>query len=241
LDSKEDQKNIIEKLFNSSSLEKYINVLDLYYDMDYKTFREIIEYNLIKEFKTFCDNNYIELRSIIPNEILQQRLELLFTSDSFIFWANEQKDDFGKYINEMIRNFPKNKIKENGRFQGTFSHTNVDRPYAINCVYPKNFILNLLANKQSKLIKEANKTKFNPESDFDFSNCNFDEPFKMLEIPQDKDSCLNNLEYFSKINSIIIDSRVFRFTLDSTNAFKELESIEKEISVNKSIDLSDGL
>src|SRR5690606_18536320 len=53
LDSKERQNIILSKLYSHTNLEKFINVLDLYYDMDYKVFRNIIEYNLLKEYSSF--------------------------------------------------------------------------------------------------------------------------------------------------------------------------------------------
>ncbi len=42
-------KNPIDK-FTYESIEKYINILDLYADIDPKTFRNIIIYDLLKEF-----------------------------------------------------------------------------------------------------------------------------------------------------------------------------------------------
>jgi predicted NACHT family NTPase len=52
LDSKSKQNSILETLYSHPNIEKFINVLDLYYDMDYKTFRNVIERNLLKEYKS---------------------------------------------------------------------------------------------------------------------------------------------------------------------------------------------
>lgn len=239
LDSKENQKGIMEKLYNSSSLEKYINVLDLYYDMDYKTFREVIEYNLLIEFREFCNENYNELKPHINEELLTNRLEMLFTADCFIFLGSDELHDFGQKINEMIRNFPKEKIKQNGRFSGTFPHSKTEKIHGINCYYPKNQIITLLANKQSKLVKEI--LRDNENSDYTFDECNLTKSFELMELPQEKDACLNSEENFEQINNVINNAKTFRYILNYKNAFEELAAIEKEINLNRNIDLSDGL
>ena len=50
MDSKEKQNDILLGIYNHSQLEKFTNILDLYYDMDYKTFRNVIEYCLLKDY-----------------------------------------------------------------------------------------------------------------------------------------------------------------------------------------------
>ena len=50
MDSKEKQNNILLGIYNHSQLENFTNVLDLYYDMDYKTFRNVIEYCLLEDY-----------------------------------------------------------------------------------------------------------------------------------------------------------------------------------------------
>jgi len=50
MDSKEKQNEILLGIYNHAQVEKFTNVLDLYYDMDYKTFRNVIEYCLLKNY-----------------------------------------------------------------------------------------------------------------------------------------------------------------------------------------------
>jgi len=238
LDSKEKQKEIIQTLYSSMSLEKYINVIDLYYDMDYKTFREVIELDFLSEFNIFCDSNYLKLKMTLPKELVEKRLELLYTADSYLFWGDNANHDFGKSINQMIRNATKNKGKENARFNATFTHTSDEELFAINYVYPKNQILNLLANKKSKLVK--NNIKYDEIFDFALPNCKFKVAYELIEISQDPSNCMNDLISFKTISNLIINSRTSRYTLDYKIAQQELKSITNEIKNNQQIDLLDG-
>ena len=63
LDSKEQQSKILLQLYNNPTLDKFINILDLYYDIDTKTFRSTILFNLLILFdkhwnSIYQNNNY---------------------------------------------------------------------------------------------------------------------------------------------------------------------------------------
>jgi len=60
MDSKEKQNDILLGIYNHTQLENFTNVLDLYYDMDYKTFRNVIEYCMLKEYR---DKYVLNLKS----------------------------------------------------------------------------------------------------------------------------------------------------------------------------------
>jgi hypothetical protein len=97
LDAKEMQHKILEKIYNNPYFIQYYNLLELYYDIDYKGFRRCIIYNLLCEFKKFSlmcniDNN---------STILEKRnCELLFNGFPLFYYSKEEKDHLviGKII-----------------------------------------------------------------------------------------------------------------------------------------------
>jgi hypothetical protein len=55
LDSKEFQIKILEKISQGSDVDKYYNILDIYYDIDFKSFRDIIIHPLLIKYKKHFD------------------------------------------------------------------------------------------------------------------------------------------------------------------------------------------
>jgi len=73
MDSKEKQNDILLGICNHSHLENFTNVLDLYYDMDYKTFRNVIEYRLLKNYYDFSSKpHYKKHQRISDEDIIKQ-------------------------------------------------------------------------------------------------------------------------------------------------------------------------
>src|SRR5690606_8741179 len=58
LDSKDHQSDILLKMYNHPNIDKFVNILDLYYDMDYKTFRNVIEFSILEEYEKFAEKQY---------------------------------------------------------------------------------------------------------------------------------------------------------------------------------------
>jgi predicted NACHT family NTPase len=91
LDSKGQRDKILERIYNGVDLEKYTNILDLYYDIDYKSFRNTILYSILKDFKYYCESHYKNFESLIPEDQLKLRKELLFFNQCILFKAKPVK------------------------------------------------------------------------------------------------------------------------------------------------------
>ena len=59
-DSKEKQHKYLMEMIKYNKFHKYYNVLDFCYDIDYKEFKKIIIYPIIKDFINYYDNSYLE-------------------------------------------------------------------------------------------------------------------------------------------------------------------------------------
>ncbi|MDT5270390.1 MAG: hypothetical protein QOH49_2576 [Acidobacteriota bacterium] len=79
LDAKDQQTKILRSMVNNKNHARYFNVLDLYYDMDYKTFRQTIIYDLVKDFVQHYDTTYTHIdREQIPDDVVHLRKLLTF-------------------------------------------------------------------------------------------------------------------------------------------------------------------
>ena len=75
-DTKENQDKVLSAIINSYYLVRYDNLLDLYYDMDYKGFSKNITLPICKEFTEFFDNHWVDLDII--HSLIEERIGLLF-------------------------------------------------------------------------------------------------------------------------------------------------------------------
>lgn len=76
-DAKEKQDAILSSIYNSEDNYKYINMLDIYYDIDYKGFSKNITLPLLEKFITYRNKHYPKLYNV-DKELLETRIALLF-------------------------------------------------------------------------------------------------------------------------------------------------------------------
>lgn len=81
LDSKENQEKILTSLFNSKEFLRFYNVLDLYYDIDYKSFRKGIIFPFALEYLDFCS---IKISSISKEDVIKRRTILFTINEAFL-------------------------------------------------------------------------------------------------------------------------------------------------------------
>lgn len=85
IDSKGRQEQLLLKIYESEQNEKYYNILDLCYDIDYKTFRSTVIYKLICDFLSYHENSYTSFsKAGISEDIVAYRKALSFGLDVFI-------------------------------------------------------------------------------------------------------------------------------------------------------------
>ena len=144
LDSKEQQSNILLQLYNSPSLDKFLNILDLYYDIDTKTFRSTILFNVLKEYKIYFESCFQHPEWNATNLPIVERKELCFLEKPFLFiMLPTEKGNRVNHdkINKMISEL-------GNRVSGSLGTPNIDKK--LNCIFLtdiKDSILGLLANK----------------------------------------------------------------------------------------------
>jgi hypothetical protein len=78
-DSPNKKEKIVRAMCQSKNIERYIDVLDLYYDIDYSTFRNVIMYDVISRFLSFYESSYTFIdKNRINDADIHLRKQLVF-------------------------------------------------------------------------------------------------------------------------------------------------------------------
>lgn len=97
VDAKENQKGILLSMFYSEESGRYINILDIFFDLDYMTFRNTIIYEILLNHKDFVDLRIKKRDSNDDKEILRKQYSTIYFSkltrkhSSFVSWFIYEK------------------------------------------------------------------------------------------------------------------------------------------------------
>lgn len=206
-DAKENQDGILSDIYNSDNISKYINMLDLYYDIDPKGFSKNITLPFCESYLKFYDNSYIP--SNINEDLVHKRISLLFYGNfAFVLSTidvTKNRDELFKHINcsHILRRGKVNGIRI--YFSYDFHDKNID---LTNLFYIKNLnIIRKITNNEWKSII-TNSFEQNKTVVID------------MKIGDDND------ETYSAINEMICPKRFL--VLDYQACKKEVERIQKE-------------
>ena len=237
LDSKEQQSKILLQIYNNSSLDKFINILDLYFDIDTKTFRSTILYQLLKSFENHLENFFPSEISFISNEDMSMRKEICFLVQPFVFTMANLKDGFDhEELDNMIEVLGRNK-----RISGSLRSPNSDKLlYCLICGDVKEYLCSMLINKLPKIFNlrhEKNRTDTNLNITY-LINKHY-EPYMLNDNINDQ---FNTKENFKDVNQLIMDSKIRRININTKEALSLLKDIEEQINNEKGEDfLLDGI
>lgn len=109
-DSKSNQDAILSKLYNSKKIDSYINLLDLYFDIDPNVFQKNIVKPFLEAFVDYYEQNYIS-GSSLPYEEVCWRLTMTF-GNRIVAGRIEMGDDKPSSYFDDIYNICHEKIGE---------------------------------------------------------------------------------------------------------------------------------
>lgn len=237
LDSKEQQNKILLQLYNNPTLDKFLNILDLYYDIDTKTFRSTILYQHLKSFKDYINSSFQNKEYFIPSEAIELRKEMCFLTQPFVFTMPIKKNGFDpKELDEMIL-----KLGENKRIFGSLGVRTSDKLlYCLICSDIKDVLNGLLFQKIPKLFNPI-VGKVDEDLNLDIKH-NIAEHYTPYMLTDRIDDQFNSSENFIAINQLIMPSKFRHANLNTKEALILLTEIEEQISNEKGENfLLDGL
>lgn len=139
-DSKNNQDTILRTLYNSENIDKYINLLDLYYDIDNWGFKKNILLPLCKSYIDFYENN-IYAADAIPSSTIEDRIGHLFMRETCIIRAEGQD---GVNLFSEIEERTINSLEHN---ISSITYFHADNVYTSNYFDPKRKLLPLLIRR----------------------------------------------------------------------------------------------
>lgn len=149
-DAKEKQDGILSAIYASDNVSKYINMLDLYYDIDNHGFIKNIELPLLQDYINFYKNNYFDSSKIKKNYI-EERIGFLYAQKVCvdIFKGRMYKKDIFEDIKERFE-------KE---FNFSINTLTLTSPgYIIGCfVQPQRELLSILSKRRDELFEHVTR------------------------------------------------------------------------------------
>lgn len=228
-DSKEQQNSILKTIYSRDANDYYKNLLDMYYDIDYRAFKSQIIKPFLKEYIVFCNSAYQELSKNIHQNEISKRIELTFGYEiGFVLFSEknihrvkplyEKFCDLYPYQSELIETkhieFPNKKI-------------------LFVFIKKRNYktILEILSDKMEKFVKKVVVSED--------VTCPKLEEGKLYILDESGENKLNLQNNYICINKIL--ENVIEITLDTKKARNQFEYLEMKEKINEVDNLTAGL
>lgn len=221
IDSKDKQEELLKALVKEQNINKYYNILDFCYDIDYKQFSRVILYPLIVEFDEFYKTHYCNpYYDQFDKEDVLVRKSLGFSyKDSFICRISaEDKERIlagDNSIEELFEYIFGKDLIGSIIINSELGIQSKSSQRIIN-------LIKLLNNKKSNIVK-------NIECDHEI----VEDIIENIQVGRyvvndDINNYINRNDMFVKINNLILDARK-KIVLDYSNCLLLKKSIEEEI------------
>ena len=227
-DAKSNQDSILTALYNSVNIDRYINLLDLYYDIDNWGFRKNILFPLCKDYVSFYEDNIFS-SNIIESADIEYRISQMFIRKSLVVRLKGAcnltpfseveviaRKSFDKEITSIV-------------------HFSSEGVFVANYIEPKKKLLSLLLKRQNRLFRLYDRNVILTES-----NLPFNEAIKI-----DIHTCEEDRSMYKYINFYLgggagIGNLCYSFVYgECKNECIEIERIKK--SKEEASNLIDGL
>ena len=239
-DTKQNQDKYLDAIYKSEHLDRYVNMLDLYFDIDEQGFSKSIMLPLLNDFVQYQDTHW-PTHSTISNELIEERIGLCYGSFSLGLTISIDKE-----FNKRVRNYIERNTTENrhhsSHFYGIFQDYILIRSVKPN---PYNRLSNVLARKRPdlfnveiykdyikrrvffKISKEIKGTYFTVEiHDIDImEGCNNDDLFKLINHLLISSQILSRTPYYFKYDSVKQEIDKIKKEIEKYNDTSDLDGI----------------
>lgn len=231
IDSKENQEDILLKIYNDENNKRFYNVLNIYYELDSKGFDKIILKRILKEFKEYANSNYKQLDK--KKQIVKTRIENNFNKKvKIIITKEEDYEQIRTGGRENKNREVYNKYLEKaGYMEGHTTYNYFEKPKVISLSFinvksSRNTIIELISKRYPEFAEyRPHKVRLKKlkilKQDY------------VYELNDNEDNVLNNSEIFELVNDLIMSD--YSFIYD--RAIKKLNSLEKSDSINVKNDI----
>lgn len=188
-DSKEKQENILLKMYEKPI--RYNNVLDIYYDIDYKTFRNTIVKRFTEEYINYCELVFKKVSNINFNSV-QLRWALLYDTDIILV---------GDDVSGDILKIPQAIIARYLDYEPVISSLYAVELWFVQTYKPQFLITDLLFNKGENLFYQESQLPDNKLfTKKDVRGFNFENNIRVTDDPEIP---INQKKYYDTFNEIV--------------------------------------
>jgi len=228
IDAKENQKNILQKIYLDQENKRFLNILDIFSELDIKSFESTIVTWLLIDFKSYSENNYRRLKNI-PQESIINRIENHYNKMCTIVVTKKEHynkirqvndedvdDEFSEYEYYKPR---VNHESDNANYNYFVEREIVALTY-FSSANNKDTILELLDNRRFSFVKKT-KHKVHLDNDLELLEC--DSAYFVDDTPG---NVANDPLIFDLVTDLIIGG----YKLHYHQAIAKLKEIEKSNS-----------
>ena len=229
-DAMENQDRILTAIYRSERLEGYLNMLDIYYDIDFKGFSKNITLPYCEHFIETCNYNSKSIHNIRKN-FVEERISCLFITDSALI-ISASGGKVKKYKNVLgLVLYNRLEIQHVNKIGVYFAAGRPTNSY---------HLARLLLSKKSPVVVSVNNDK---EYDQLMHEGVTKEEISQLEHDKvhiiDVKTGSQSEVFYNSINTVFLNLFGLRTNYEACK--KEVERIRKEIDQSKTSDLIDGI
>lgn len=221
IDLKQDQQRLLRKIYESPNITNYINVLDLFYELDTNTFQQSILTWFLKEFKEHTTSSYQTLNKL-PIHIIKKRQSMTFNKN-FIISYKRGKTPYSKKLEQNQKFFsPKVGVQKHVTrlmASGAICETIRMVEYCTRTLA----IMKIISQRESHLLCEFEFT-YSPKDRDNLINIIDEE--KLYKLDDSPDNILNLPQNFEFFNFIIHDNSFSYLDVDNSSQF--LQKLENQ-------------
>lgn len=90
-DARNSQKAILEKMLQSRWMVQYMNLFDIYYDIDFEGFRDTVLYKIVTDYLDYYQKNFAQVPGITGQSV-KERLEITYKSKAIFAFLPLETD-----------------------------------------------------------------------------------------------------------------------------------------------------
>lgn len=220
LDSKKNQEILLKHLYSSNKIDRYYNLLDIYYDIDSFGFNKCITRQYLADFFDFYDKNYRHI-SGISDDSIRKRISLLYRCEYILIESKQIEKPF-----ESIDKILQQPICENFN--------------SISCIKDKDE-RNLYVIIKSDQLNQLNRLLYSKKTDLFYNIQDKDEKkIKRNMLEKGKPYLINSVSLFSTTqddyDNINLSISYMQLHIDYQKAKNYIKEIDDRIAASEDMD-----
>lgn len=226
IDAKERQDSIMSELYNSDKVDKYVNLLDILFDLDNYDFHRVLILPFLKDYMKYYHFNFKKVEGI-NDETIKLRVSLLYEREGYISYTTKSYGDdvFNFLLDEWERFYKMYDIRlsqSSGLKAGGLTFCRLLK-------HKKNIsFINVLRRRNVPIFRKIGKIKGEPDENMRMGEGEF------KKIASYSDFCFSQDAYNFANTSLSFKNDGYFTILDYDKVKKYAEKIESMIDERNS-------